>query len=175
MGNKNPIGVMSVRGFGDIKFELYPEIAPITVTNFIELANKGFYNGLTFHRIIKGFVIQAGCPDGNGTGGPNYSIKGEFKLNAVSNDIRHEIGVLSMARANHPNSGGSQFFIMVGKAPHLDGSYAGFGKITEGIDVALNIADEQVSGDTPVKKPIIDKINIETFGVDYVLSDSDKL
>lgn len=173
--NKNPIGFINVRDFGEIKFELYPEVAPITVKNFIDLINKGYYNGLTFHRIIKNFVIQGGCPQGSGMGGPGYSIKGEFKINGVDNNIKHEIGVLSMARANHPDSGGSQFFIMVGTAPHLDGSYAAFGKVTEGIDVILNIADEEVFGDVPKNKPIIDKIEVDTFGVEYVLDESEKI
>lgn len=173
--SKNPIGVMKVRDFGEIKFELYPEVAPITVKNFIDLVNKGYYNGLTFHRIIKNFVIQGGCPQGSGMGGPGYSIKGEFKMNGVDNNIKHELGVLSMARANHPNSGGSQFFIMVGNAPHLDGSYAAFGKVTEGIDVILNIADEEVFGDMPKNKPIIDKIEVDTFGEEYILDESEKI
>lgn len=173
--NKNPIGVMKVRDFGEIKFELYPEVAKITVTNFIDLINKGYYNGLTFHRIIKNFVIQGGCPQGSGMGGPGYSIKGEFNTNGVQNDIKHELGVLSMARANHPNSGGSQFFIMVGNAPHLDGSYAAFGKVIDGIDVILNIADEEVFGDMPKNKPVIEKIEVDTFGVDYVLSEDQKI
>lgn len=173
--NKNPIGFINVRDFGEIKFELYPEVAPITVKNFIDLINKGYYNGLTFHRIIKNFVIQGGCPQGSGMGGPGYSIKGEFKINGVDNNIKHEIGVLSMARANHPDSGGSQFFIMVGTAPHLDGSYAAFGKVTEGIDIILNIADEEVFGDVPKNKPIIDKIEVDTFGVEYVLDESEKI
>ena len=108
--NKNPIGVMVIENFGEIKFELYPEIAPVTVTNFIDLVNKGYYNGLTFHRIIKDFVIQGGCPLGSGVGGPGYSIKGEFKINGVKNDIKHELGVLSMARANDPNSEGVSFY-----------------------------------------------------------------
>ena len=174
MSNKNPIGVMKVKDFGEIKFELYPEVAPITVANFIELINKGFYHGLTFHRIIKNFVIQGGCPQGSGMGDPGYSIKGEFKLNGVENNIKHELGVLSMARANHPNSGGSQFFIMVGNAPHLDGSYAAFGKVIEGLDVVLNIAEEPVFGDMPKNKPVIEKVEIDTFGVNYELKDEDK-
>ena len=173
--NKNPIGVMVIENFGEIKFELYPEIAPVTVTNFIDLVNKGYYNGLTFHRIIKDFVIQGGCPLGSGVGGPGYSIKGEFKINGVKNDIKHELGVLSMARANDPNSGGSQFFIMVGNSPHLDGSYAAFGKVTDGFEIILNIANEEVFGDTPKNKPIINKIEIDTFGVDYVLSEDQKI
>lgn len=173
--NKNPVGVIKIKNFGEVKFELYPEVAPITVTNFIDLVNNGYYTGLTFHRIIKGFVIQGGCPLGSGIGGPGYSIKGEFKINGVENNIKHELGVLSMARANDPNSGGSQFFIMVGNAPHLDGSYAAFGKVIDGIDIILNIGDEEVFGDTPKNKPVIDKIEIDTFGVDYVLSKEQKI
>lgn len=122
-------------------FELYPEIAPITVENFVNLCKKGFYNGLTFHRVIPSFVIQGGCPLGNGTGGPGYTIKGEFKRNGVDNPLKHELGVLSMARSMHPDSAGSQFFIMVGNAPHLDGQYAAFGKITKNIECALKIAN----------------------------------
>lgn len=175
MENKNPVGVITVKDFGDIKFELYPEVAPITVSNFIDLINKGYYNGLTFHRVIKGFVIQGGCPQGSGMGGPNYSIKGEFKLNGVKNDIKHELGVLSMARSNHPDSAGSQFFIMIGNAPHLDGSYAAFGKVTEGIDVILNIGDIDVFSDMPKEKPVIEKISVDTFGVSYKLEEDDKI
>lgn len=175
MNGKNPIGIIKVRDFGEIKFELYKDIAPITVANFISLIKSGFYNGLTFHRIIKNFVIQGGCPKGNGTGNPGYSIKGEFKLNGVENNLKHELGVLSMARANHPDSAGSQFFIMVGNAPHLDGSYAAFGKVIEGIDIILNIADEKVLGDSPVVKPIIDKIEIDTFGLELPLKDENKI
>ncbi len=175
MENKNPIGIIKVRDFGEIKFELYPEIAPITVTNFIDLINKGFYNGLVFHRIIKNFVIQGGCPHGSGMGDPGYSIKGEFKLNNVENNLKHELGVLSMARSSHPDSAGSQFFIMVGNAPHLDGSYAAFGKVIEGIDVILNIADEQVFGDIPKNKPVIEKIEVDTFGDQYILLDEQKI
>lgn len=175
MINKNPIGIMKINGFGQIKFELYPDVAPITVANFIDLVNKGFYNGLTFHRIIKNFVIQGGCPHGSGMGDPGYSIKGEFQINGIKNDIKHELGILSMARSNHPDSAGSQFFIMVGNAPHLDGSYAAFGKVIEGIDIILNIADEPVIGDMPKNKPIIDNVEVDTFGVDYVLKDDDKI
>lgn len=175
MSSKNPVGIIKIRDFGEVKFELYPDVAPITVSNFIDLVKKGFYNGLTFHRIIKNFVIQGGCPEGSGMGGPGYGIKGEFKLNSVENNIKHELGVLSMARSNHPNSAGSQFFIMVGTAPHLDGSYAAFGKVTEGIDVILNIADEDVVGDMPKIKPVIEKIEIDTFGVEYILEDKYKM
>lgn len=175
MENKNPIGIMTIKNFGDIKFELYPEIAPITVSNFIDLINKGYYNGLTFHRIIKNFVIQGGCPHGSGMGGPGYSIKGEFKLNGITNNMKHELGVLSMARSNDPNSAGSQFFIMVGSAPHLDGSYAAFGKVIEGIDIILNIAEAEVVGDMPIDKPIIEKVSVDTFGVNYYLEESEKI
>ena len=132
-----------------MKGELYPEIAPKTVANFRELADKGFYDGLIFHRVIPGFMIQGGCPQGNGTGGPGHNIPGEFSANGFKNDLRHERGVLSMARAMHPDSAGSQFFIMVADAPHLDGQYAAFGKITEGMETA----DEIVS----VKRDMMDK------------------
>ena len=124
----------------EMEFELYPEIAPITVENFIKLAKEGFYEGLTFHRVIKGFVIQGGCPKGNGTGGPGYTIKGEFKSNGVDNPIKHEVGVLSMARTNDPNSASGQFFICSASAPHLDGSYAAFGVVVNGIEVVDKIA-----------------------------------
>lgn len=175
MNGKNPVGVMKIRDFGEIKFELYPDVAPITVANFISLIKSGFYNGLTFHRIIKNFVIQGGCPKGSGVGGPGYSIKGEFKANGIENNLKHELGILSMARANHPDSAGSQFFIMVGTAPHLDGSYAAFGKVIEGIDVILNIADERVSGDSPISKPIIENIDIDTLGEEFDLKDENKI
>lgn len=175
MNNKNPKGIIKVKEFGEIKFELYPDVAPITVANFVTLVKKGFYDGLTFHRIIKNFVIQGGCPQGSGMGGPGYGIKGEFRLNNVENNIKHELGVLSMARSSHPNSAGSQFFIMVGAAPHLDGSYAAFGKVTDGIDVILNIADEEVFGDSPKVKPVIEKIEIDTQGMEYELKEDYKL
>lgn len=145
----------------EMEFELYPEIAPITVENFIKLAKEGFYEGLTFHRVIKGFVIQGGCPKGNGTGGPGYTIKGEFKSNGVDNPIKHEIGVLSMARSMAPNSAGSQFFIMVGNMPHLDGQYAAFGKITKNVECALNIAKTRTDHyDRPITPVIIEKVEI---------------
>lgn len=175
MENKNPIGIIKIRDFGEIKFELYPQVAPITVTNFVDLINKKFYDGLVFHRIIKNFVIQGGCPLGSGVGDPGYSIKGEFKTNNFENNLKHELGVLSMARASNPDSAGSQFFIMVGDASHLDGSYAAFGKIIEGIDVILNIADGEVFGDIPKHKPVIESVTVDTFGVDYVLSDEQKI
>lgn len=141
-----------------IKAELYPDKAPITVENFVALAQKGYYNGLTFHRVIKGFMIQGGCPQGNGTGGPGYSIKGEFVRNGVKNDIKHTEGVLSMARSMLPDSAGSQFFIMHKSAPHLDGSYAAFGKVIEGMDVVDEIANVKVGyNDKPLAPIIIEK------------------
>lgn len=147
---------------GDVmKGELYPEIAPITVANFEKLAGEGFYDGLTFHRVIPGFMIQGGCPLGNGTGGPGYSIKGEFAANGVKNDLKHTRGVLSMARAMDPNSAGSQFFIMVEDAPHLDGQYAAFGKITDGLDAADRIVNVKRDwSDCLREKQIIKTISI---------------
>ena len=142
-----------------IKLELYPEAAPITVQNFVDLVKKGFYNGLTFHRVISGFVIQGGCPKGDGTGGPGYHIKGEFSQNGVSNPIRHTRGVISMARAMDPNSAGSQFFIMHADAPHLDGSYAAFGKVVEGMDVVDEIAAVSVDySDKPTAPQVMERI-----------------
>ena len=139
--SKNPIVTINMQNGDVIKAELYPEIAPNTVNNFISLINHGFYDGLIFHRVIKGFMIQGGCPDGTGMGGPGYGIKGEFAGNGVKNDLKHTAGVLSMARAMNPNSAGSQFFIMHADAPHLDGEYAAFGKITEGLDIVDQIAN----------------------------------
>ena len=145
----------------EMEFELYPEIAPITVENFVNLVKKGFYDGLTFHRVIPGFVIQGGCPLGNGTGGPGHTIKGEFKRNGVDNPIKHEKGVLSMARSMMPDSAGSQFFIMVGDAPHLDGQYAAFGKVTSNIDCALRIAKVPRNyRDQPLQRVIMKKVEI---------------
>lgn len=144
-----------------IKAELYPQSAPISVQNFVDLANKGFYNGLTFHRVIRGFMIQGGCPQGTGTGGPGYSIKGEFARNGVNNDIKHTEGVLSMARSMAPDSAGSQFFIMHKAAPHLDGSYAAFGKVTEGMDVVDEIACTKTGyNDKPLQPIIIDTVTV---------------
>ena len=141
--------------------ELYPEIAPITVENFEKLANDGFYDGLTFHRVIPGFMIQGGCPQGNGTGGPGWNIKGEFQSNGIKNDLKHTTGVLSMARAMHPDSAGSQFFIMVADEPHLDGEYAAFGKITEGMDTAQRIVKVRRSwGDCPIEPQVIKTIKV---------------
>ncbi len=154
---------------GDVmKAELYPEIAPISVNNFISLVKKGFYDGLIFHRVISGFMIQGGCPEGTGMGGPGYCIKGEFAQNGVLNSLKHTPGVLSMARAMSPNSAGSQFFIMHKAAPHLDGAYAAFGKITEGMDVVDKIAQTDTDfRDRPLEDQKIRSITVETFGVDY--------
>ena len=145
-----------------MKGELYEDIAPITVENFAKLAGEGFYDGLTFHRVIPGFMIQGGCPDGNGTGGPGYHIKGEFAANGFKNDLKHTLGVLSMARAMDPNSAGSKFFIMVADAPHLDGQYAAFGKITEGMEAAQEIAlVERDYMDKPLAPVVIKKVTVE--------------
>lgn len=150
------------------KAELYPEIAPNTVNNFISLVRKGFYDGLIFHRVIKGFMIQGGCPKGTGTGNPGYSIKGEFSSNGFKNDLSHDPGVLSMARAMNPDSAGSQFFVMHQKSPHLDGEYAAFGRVTEGMDVVNEIAECRTSwADKPVVPQVMKKVTVETFGVQY--------
>ena len=154
--------IIEVEKFGTIEVELNKDAAPITVDNFVKLVNKGFYNGLTFHRIIRGFMIQGGCPKGNGTGGPGYSIKGEFSANGVNNPIKHERGVISMARAMDPNSAGSQFFIMHQAAPHLDGQYAAFGKAIKGIEVVDAIASVQTNYfDAPLQKVVIKSIRIK--------------
>lgn len=165
---QNPIITIEMENSDIIKAELYPEIAPNTVNNFISLVKKGFYNGLIFHRVINGFMIQGGCPDGLGTGGPGYSIKGEFAQNGVTNDLAHTPGVLSMARAMHPDSAGSQFFIMHKTSPHLDGAYAAFGKVTEGLDVVDKIAKTHTDfRDRPMKPQVMKSVTVETFGVDY--------
>ena len=154
--------IIEIEKYGTIEVELYKDIAPITVENFVKLANKSFYNGLTFHRIIKGFMIQGGCPKGNGTGGPGYQIKGEFAMNGFNNSLKHTRGVISMARAMDPNSAGSQFFIMHQDAPHLDGQYAAFGKVIKGIEVVDAVASVQTNFyDMPLDKVIIKKISIE--------------
>lgn len=153
--------VITMESGGVIKLELYPDVAPITVENFVKLANEGFYDGLTFHRIISGFMIQGGDPNGNGTGGPGYSIKGEFSQNGVKNDLKHTRGVISMARSQNPDSAGSQFFIMHEDAPHLDGSYAAFGKVVEGMDVVDKIASVETDYyDAPLEKVVIESIKI---------------
>ena len=157
---QNPIVTIEMENGDIMKAELYPEIAPNTVNNFISLINRGFYDGLIFHRVINGFMIQGGCPDGNGMGGPGYGIKGEFAQNGVINQMKHTAGVLSMARAMHPNSAGSQFFIMHKDAPHLDGSYAAFGKITEGMDVVNKIAEVRTDySDRPMEEQKMKKSN----------------
>ena len=158
----NPIVRITMDSGKTIRLELYPEIAPVTVENFLDLVKKGFYNGLTFHRIIPGFMIQGGDPSGNGTGGPGYKIKGEFRSNGVKNDLKHERGVISMARAFDPNSAGSQFFIMHEDAPHLDGEYAAFGKVIEGLDTVDEIASVETGfQDAPVNKVIMERVEIE--------------
>lgn len=168
MANQNPIVTFEMENGDIMKAELYPEIAPNTVNNFISLVNKGFYNGLIFHRVIAGFMIQGGDPKGIGIGGPGYSIKGEFRQNGVVNNLKHTAGVLSMARSMMPNSAGSQFFIMHKNSPHLDGSYAAFGKIIEGMDVVDKIAMVRTDyQDRPLKKQVMKKVTVETFGVDY--------
>lgn len=165
---QNPIVTITMENGDVIKAELYPETAPISVNNYISLIKKGFYNGLIFHRVINGFMIQGGCPDGTGMGGPGYSIKGEFAQNGVINELKHTPGVLSMARAMHPNSAGSQFFIMHKAAPHLDGSYAAFGKVTEGMDVVNAIAETDTDfRDRPIQEQKIKSMTVETFGVEY--------
>ena len=164
----NPVVTIEMENGGVIKAELYPEIAPNTVNNFLSLVKSGFYDGLIFHRVIPGFMIQGGDPLGVGTGGPGYTIKGEFAGNGVANDLAHDRGVLSMARAMHPNSAGSQFFIMVEKAPHLDGEYAAFGKVIEGMDVVDAIANTPTDyNDKPRAEQKMKKVTAETFGVDY--------
>ncbi len=153
--------IIEMENGGIMKGELYPEIAPVTVENFEKLANVGFYDGLTFHRVIPGFMIQGGCPRGNGTGGPGYTIKGEFTMNGFKNDLKHTKGVLSMARAMDPNSAGSQFFVMVADAPHLDGQYASFGKVTEGMDTADFIVNVRRDwNDKPIMPQVIKTITV---------------
>jgi len=165
---QNPIVTITMENGDVMKAELYPEIAPQSVNNFISLINKNFYDGLIFHRVIRGFMIQGGCPDGTGMGGPGYTIKGEFAQNGFANDLKHTEGVLSMARAMHPDSAGSQFFIMHKTSPHLDGSYAAFGKLIEGMDVVNKIADERTDyADRPMADQRIKSMTVDTFGVEY--------
>ena len=165
---QNPIVTFQMENGDVMKAELYPEIAPNTVRNFISLVQKGFYNGLIFHRVIPGFMIQGGCPDGTGMGGPGYSIKGEFNSNRFQNDLKHTRGVLSMARSMMPNSAGSQFFIMVADAPHLDGEYAAFGKVIEGMEAADTIVSTQTDrSDKPLQPQRMQSVTVETFGIDY--------
>ena len=166
---QNPIVTIEMEDGGIMKAELYPEVAPNTVNSFISLINAGYYDGLIFHRVIPGFMIQGGCPQGIGTGGPGYNIKGEFSHNGFRNDLKHDRGVLSMARAMHPDSAGSQFFIMVERAPHLDGEYASFGKVIEGMEVADKIvaAPRDRRMDRPYEDQRMKKVTVETFGVEY--------
>lgn len=165
---QNPIVTMEIKDRGTIKIELYPEIAPNTVNNFISLVKKGYYDGLKFHRVIRGFMIQGGDPLGKGTGGPGYGIKGEFTSNGFKNDLLHTPGVISMARSMAPNSAGSQFFLMTSNSPHLDGQYAGFGKIVEGLEIAMDIEKVKTGfGDKPKDDEIMEKVTVETFGVEY--------
>lgn len=168
MSKQNPIATVTMQNGGKVQIELYPDVAPNTVNNFIALANCGFYNGLTFHRIIAGFMIQGGCPKGNGSGGPGYSVVGEFAQNGYANPLKHTRGVISMARAQHPNSAGSQFFIMHADAPHLDGAYAAFGKVISGMDVVDKIASVATDYyDRPLERQVISGITVETFGQNY--------
>ena len=164
----NPVVTITMADGAVMKAELYPDIAPNTVNNFLSLAKKGFYDGLTFHRIISGFMIQGGCPEGTGMGGPGYCIKGEFSQNGFPNSLSHEPGVLSMARAMHPDSAGSQFFIMHKTANYLDGAYAAFGKLTEGMDVVNKLAEVRTDfSDRPIEPVVIRSMTVETFGEDY--------
>ena len=164
----NPVVTFEMENGDIMKAELYPEVAPNTVNNFVSLVKKGFYDGVIFHRVISGFMIQGGDPDGTGMGGPGYSIKGEFAQNGVENNLVHDAGVLSMARAMHPDSAGSQFFIMHKKAPHLDGAYAAFGKITEGMDVVNKIAETATDySDRPLTPQKIKSMTVDTFGASY--------
>ncbi len=166
--NKNPIVTFNMKG-GDVFYvELYPDVAPNTVNNFISLVNKGFYNGLCFHRVIESFMIQGGDPKGNGTGGPGYSIRGEFTKNGFKNNLKHKRGVISMARSMMPNSAGSQFFIMHADAPHLDGQYAAFGQVIDGMDVIDKIAAVNVDyNDKPLRDQIIESVTVDTDGEEY--------
>ena len=164
----NPIVTFTMKNGDTFKAELYPEIAPNTVNNFISLVNKGFYNGLIFHRVIRGFMIQGGCPEGSGMGGPGYQIKGEFSHNGFPNDLKHTPGVLSMARSMMPNSAGSQFFVMHQTSPHLDGEYAAFGKVTEGMEIVNKIAETPTDyNDRPLEDQVMESVTVETFGETY--------
>ena len=168
MENKKPVVTITMSDGKQIKLELYPEVAPNTVNNFISLVKSGFYNGTCFHRVISGFMIQGGDPLGNGTGGPGYSIKGEFNSNGFKNDLKHARGVISMARSMRPDSAGSQFFIMHQNAPHLDGEYAAFGKVIEGLDVVDEIAETDVDyNDMPLEDKVMKQVTVETFGAQY--------
>lgn len=166
---QNPVVTFTMENGDIMKAELYPEIAPVSVNNFISLINKNFYDGLIFHRVIRGFMIQGGDPEGTGMGGPGYSIKGEFASNGVKNDLKHTEGVLSMARSMMPDSAGSQFFIMHKTSPHLDGAYAAFGKVIEGMDVVNAIAETSTdsASDRPYENQVMKSVTVDTFGVEY--------
>ena len=168
MEQKNPVVTITMKDGGVIKAELYPSVAPNTVNNFISLIKKGYYNGLGFHRVINGFMIQGGCPDGTGAGGPCYCIRGEFGQNGFDNGLKHEAGVLSMARTMAPDSAGSQFFIMHKTSPHLDGAYAAFGKVTEGMDVVDRIARVRRNfQDRPLEPQVMETVAVDCFGTEY--------
>ena len=165
---QNPIVTFTMENGDVMKAELYPEIAPVSVNNFVSLIQKHFYDGLIFHRVIKGFMIQGGDPEGSGMGGPGYSIRGEFAQNGFPNDLKHTPGVLSMARSMHPDSAGSQFFLMHKTSPHLDGAYAAFGKVIEGLDVVDKIAETAPDySDRPLEDQVMKTVTVDTFGVDY--------
>ncbi len=165
---QNPIVTITMKGGDIIRLELYPETAPISVNNFISLIHKKFYDGLIFHRVIKGFMIQGGCPEGTGMGGPGYCIKGEFAQNGVENPLKHTEGVLSMARSMDPDSAGSQFFIMHKTSPHLDGAYAAFGKVIEGMEVVNRIAETATDySNRPLENQVMQRVTVDTFGVEY--------
>ena len=165
---QNPIVTFTMENGDVMKAELYPEIAPVSVNNFISLIQKHFYDGLIFHRVIKGFMIQGGDPEGSGMGGPGYSIRGEFAQNGFPNDLKHTPGVLSMARSMHPDSAGSQFFLMHQTSPHLDGAYAAFGKVIEGMDVVDKIAETATDySDRPLEDQVMKTVTVDTFGVEY--------
>ena len=165
---QNPIVTFTMKGGDVIKAELYPEISPISVNNFISLIQKNFYDGLIFHRVIKGFMIQGGDPEGTGMGGPGYSIPGDLAQNGHANNLKHTAGVLSMARSMHPDSAGSQFFLMHKDAPHLDGAYAAFGKVIEGMDVVNKIAETATDyNDRPLEEQVMESVTVDCFGVEY--------
>lgn len=165
---RNPIVTLTLQNKEVINIELYPEIAPKSVANFLHLVQEGFYNGLTFHRVIPGFMVQGGCPLGSGTGGPGYTIKGEFRSNGITNDLKHSRGVISMARSGHPDSAGSQFFIMVADAPHLDGQYAAFGKVVSGMDAIDHVVNTKRDlSDKPLTPQVIADAKADTFGFSY--------
>lgn len=165
---QNPVITIEMEDGGIIRAELYPDTAPNTVRNFLSLVQKGFYNGLIFHRVIEDFMIQGGCPEGSGMGGPGYSIKGEFKQNGFENDLKHTEGVLSMARSMQPDSAGSQFFIMHKTSPHLDGAYAAFGKVIEGLEHVNKIAETATDyEDRPLEDQVMKSVTVDTFGVEY--------